>query len=74
MPSRRSQEMLEIIRSHKKLASSVSNGMLMKVDMPVERAAKIRVNGTSALMRLMTCPFRNSTRSTIADFGLVNAL
>ena len=49
MPSRRSQEMLEIIRSHKKLASSVSNGMLMKVDMPVERAAKIRVNGTSAL-------------------------
>lgn len=49
MPSRRSQEMLGIIRSHKKLASSVSNGMLMKVDIPVEQAAKFRVNGTSAL-------------------------
>ena len=49
VPSRRSQEMLGIIRSHKKLASSVSNGMLMKVDMPVERAAKFRVSGTSAL-------------------------
>ena len=49
MPSRKSQEMLELIRSHKKLASNVSNGMLMKVDAPAERVAKIRVNGTTAL-------------------------
>lgn len=49
MPSRRSQEMLGLIRSHKKLASNLSNGMLMKVDLPVERVAKFRVNGTSAL-------------------------
>ena len=49
MPSKKSQEMLKLIRSHKKLASNVSNGMLMKVDAPAERVAKIRVNGTTAL-------------------------
>ena len=48
MPSRRSQEMLDLIRSHKKLASSVSNGMLMKIDAPAERVAKMRVSGTRA--------------------------
>ncbi|MBR5109348.1 MAG: alpha/beta hydrolase [Clostridia bacterium] len=48
MPSRRSQEMLELIRSHKKLASNVSNGMLMKINAPAEQVAKMRVSGTRA--------------------------
>ena len=48
MPSRRSQEMLDLIRSHKKLASNVSNGMLMKIDAPPDKVAKMRVSGTTA--------------------------
>ena len=48
MPSRRSQEMLDLIHSHKKLASNVSNGMLMKIDVPADRVAKMRVSGTKA--------------------------
>ena len=48
VPSRRSQEMLELIRSHKKLASNVSNGMLMKIDAPAEKVAKMRLFGTTA--------------------------
>ena len=49
MPTRRSQEMLKLIRSHKKFASNVSNGMLMKIDAPAEAAAKMRLNGTTAI-------------------------
>ena len=48
MPTRRSQEMLGLIRSHKKLASNFSNGMLMKIDAPPQRVAKLRMNGTYA--------------------------
>lgn len=49
MPTRRSQEMLGLIRSHKKWASNFSNGMLMKIDAPPETVAKMRVNGTMAV-------------------------
>ena len=40
--------MLDLIRAHKKLASNVSNGMLMKIDAPPDRVAKMRVSGTRA--------------------------
>ena len=40
--------MLGLIRSHKKLASNVSNGMLMKIDAPADKVAKIRLNRTTA--------------------------
>ncbi len=42
--------MLELIRSHKKLASNVSNGMLMKIDAPAEKVARMRVYGTTAAL------------------------
>ena len=47
MPSKRSQDMLDLIRSHKKIASDFSNGWLMKVDAPAEKVAKMRLHGTS---------------------------
>ncbi len=48
MPTRRSQGMLGLIRSHKKLASTVGNDWIMKIDPPAETVAKLRMNGTSA--------------------------
>lgn len=48
MPTRKSQDVLDLIRAHKKLASNVSNGMLMKIDAPADRVAKMRVAGTTA--------------------------
>lgn len=47
MPSKRSQDVLELIRAHKKMASDIGNGWLMKVDAPAEAVAKLRVSGTT---------------------------
>ncbi len=47
MPTKRSQEMLELIRTHKKAASDFSNGWLMKVDAPAGAVAKLRLKGTT---------------------------
>lgn len=47
MPSKRSQDVLGLIRAHKKMASDIGNGWLMKVDAPAEAVAKLRVNGTT---------------------------
>ena len=48
MPTRRSQEMLGLIRAHKKLASRFSQTVLMRAEPPVERVAGMRVSGTTA--------------------------
>lgn len=48
MPTKRSQEMLGLIRSHKKIANEISNHWLMKMDAPAETVAKLRMNGTTA--------------------------
>lgn len=48
MPTRRSQDMLGLIRSHKKFASSFGNDLLMKIDPPIEAVARMRMNGTTA--------------------------
>ena len=53
MPSKRSQQTLGVIRSHKKTATAFGNQMMMKIDPPVEIVAKMRMNGTTAL------PLRN---------------
>ena len=47
MPSKRSQEMLGLIRAHKKMAGDISNGLLMKVDAPAKTVAKLRMYGTA---------------------------
>ena len=47
MPSKRSQDVLELIRAHKKMASDIGNGWLMKVDAPAEAVARLRVSGTA---------------------------
>lgn len=47
MPSKRSQDVLELIRAHKKMASDIGNGWLMKVDAPAETVARLRVSGTT---------------------------
>ena len=49
MPSKRSQDVLELIRAHKKMASDFGNGWLMKVDAPVEAVAKLRMSGTTGV-------------------------
>ncbi len=48
MPTKRSQGMLGLIRSHKQLATKISNQILTRVDPPVEIVARLRINGTSA--------------------------
>lgn len=50
MPTKRSQEMLNLIRSHKKMAGNIGRNYLMKVDPPAETVARLRVNGTTAEM------------------------
>ena len=47
MPSKRSQDVLELLRTHKKMASDIGNGWLMKMDAPAEAVAKLRVSGTT---------------------------
>ena len=47
MPSKRSQDMLELLRTHKKMTAEFGNGWLMKMDMPAEAAARMRMSGTS---------------------------
>ncbi len=46
MPSKRSQEMLELLRTHKKMTAGLGGGLL-KMDVPAEKAAWLRVNGTA---------------------------
>ena len=47
MPSKRSQDVLELLRTHKKIAGDIGNGWLMKMDAPAEAVAKLRVSGTT---------------------------
>ncbi len=47
MPSKRSQDTMDLLRSHKKIAAKFGGGWLMKVDVPAEAAARMRMNGTS---------------------------
>ncbi len=47
MPSKRSQDMLGLIRAHKKMAGDISNGLLMKVDAPARTVARLRMCGTT---------------------------
>ena len=47
MPSKRSQDMLDMIQAHKKMASDFSNGWLMKVDAPAGAVARLHVRGTT---------------------------
>lgn len=49
MPSRRSQEMLGLIRTHKQFASAVSRNWIMKLDPPADLVARLRMNGTMGL-------------------------
>ena len=48
MPTRKSQGMLGLIRSHKQLAARFSRDVIMRIDPPVETVAKLRTNGTTA--------------------------
>ncbi len=47
MPSKRSQDMLDMIQAHKKMASGIGNGWLMKVDAPAGAVARLHVRGTT---------------------------
>ncbi|MBQ9263097.1 MAG: alpha/beta hydrolase [Clostridia bacterium] len=47
MPTKRSQGMLGLIRSHKRLMTGISND-IMQIDPPLERVVKMRLNGTTA--------------------------
>lgn len=47
MPSKRSQDMLDMIRAHKKMASGIGNGWLMKVDAPAGAVARLHMRGTT---------------------------
>ena len=47
MPSRRSQDTLDLLRAHKKMASGIGNGWLMKVDAPTGAVAKLHIRGTT---------------------------
>ena len=49
MPTKRSQGMLGLIRSHKQIASTLGNDWIMKIDPPAETVAKLRMNGTTAI-------------------------
>lgn len=46
MPSRRSQEMLGLLRSHKQIASAMNREWIMKLDPPADLVARLRMNGT----------------------------
>ena len=50
MPSRRSQDILGLIRSHKKVASRVSQNFVMKLEPSVELAARMRIGATTAVV------------------------
>ena len=47
MPSKRSQDMLDLIHAHKKMASDIGNGWLMKVAPPAEAVARLHIRGTT---------------------------
>ena len=47
MPSKRSQDMLDLIHAHKKMASGIGNGWLMKVAPPAEAVARLHIRGTT---------------------------
>ena len=46
MPTRRSQDMLGLIRSHKKTAANISRDWIMRLNPATETVARLRVNGT----------------------------
>lgn len=46
MPTRRSQGMLGLIRSHKKTAANLSRDVLMKINPVPQTVARLRMNGT----------------------------
>lgn len=48
MPTKRSQGMLSLIRSHKRFATGISKDV-MQIDPPVKTVARLRLNGTTAL-------------------------
>mgnify|MGYP002625816087 CR=1 FL=1 len=56
MPSRRSQGMLKLIRSHKKFANRIGNQWLLKIEPPVQAVAKFHMEGTSAKL-ISVLPF-----------------
>lgn len=49
MPSKRSQDMLGMIRSHKRAVTGLTNSV-MQVDPPPSRVARLRVMGTTAVL------------------------
>ena len=46
MPTKRSQGMLGLIRSHKQFASGISRDVLMRIDPPAATVARLRMHGT----------------------------
>ena len=48
MPTRRSQGMLGLIRSHKQFANTVATQWMMRIDPPAETVARLRMSGTTA--------------------------
>ncbi|MBR1585795.1 MAG: alpha/beta hydrolase [Clostridia bacterium] len=49
MPTKRSQGMLSLIRANKKWAMGLGNDILMQIDPPLDKVAKLRVNDTTAV-------------------------
>lgn len=48
MPTRRSQGMLGLLRSHKQIASRIGNGIMKQINPPQELVARMRMGGGSA--------------------------
>ena len=67
MPSKYSMGVLGVIRSHKQLATKISNQILTRVDPPVEIVARLRMNGTSAeVVRDLDMPALRVTPKEVA--------
>ena len=49
MPTRRSQGMLGLIRSHKQFANTVGSQWIMRIDPPAETVARLRMHGTAGV-------------------------
>ncbi|MBR6185749.1 MAG: alpha/beta hydrolase [Clostridia bacterium] len=62
MPTKRSQDTLGMLRSHKKVATAIGNQVMTKIDPPLEVVARMRMNGTSAL------PIRNLPFSALTVY------
>ncbi len=48
MPTRRSQGMLKLIRTHKKFASRIGNDFLLKIEPSIQTVANLHMDGTRA--------------------------